>query len=656
MITYLVGVVTMGLILAILCLGLNVRWGWAGELDLSYYAFVAIGAYTYSVITLPPSTLPPPNTYILGLSMPFLVGVLGAMAASGLLSAVVGMIALRKVRGDYFGIVTVATSLILYAVISQESSLFNGATGLFGLDQPFNGALHLDPTQYSYFFLGLCLLCLIAVYVVLELLYNSPFGRSLRAIREDETAAAAFGRNVYVDKLKAFVIGGVVAGFGGSLLAIYLTAFNPASWSSFETFLLYAAIIVGGSANSRGVVLGTFVTLVLITETTRFLPELPGHPDTVPAVRNIAIGLLLIIALRWRPRGVLPERRPQDQAVQLARPTSVVTRVYALAVVAYAMFTGRRPFSGKTPSTALLTNLHSLLPRSVNPARGRSRRVQPGWVLVAALLVLTLARLAFTLGHTTGGLTQAQEAPSMRTAVPGPIATATVLLSLAQASASPTAAVGATGTRQLIATHTWVPTPPRGPISPEVASRGAGAPPAPVEAALLQAARPIVRAGPDGPARRYFPQTHHQLAGPFLRYWNAHLGAIMLGFPLTEPFHRGGATVQYVERGLMRLAAGGVTLAPLGRDLTAAHHFASYRWSALAPAFARYYADHLGPELLGAPLAAPDYEMNGDGSGRSYLAQWFERGRLEYHAETPARYSVLPGLVGQQALRLAEHG
>jgi hypothetical protein len=128
----------------------------------------------------------------------------------------------------------------------------------------------------------------------------------------------------------------------------------------------------------------------------------------------------------------------------------------------------------------------------------------------------------------------------------------------------------------------------------------------------------------------------------------------MLGLPLTEPFRRGAATEQYVERGLLRLVAGSVTQAPLGKDLTADRHFAANR-SAVAPAFARFYADHLGPELLGAPLAAPDYEANGDGSGRRYLVQWFERGRLEYHAETPAHFSVLPGLVGQQALRLVEH-
>lgn len=312
MIDYLVGIITLGTILSIFTLGLNVRWGWAGELDLAYYAFIAIGAYMYSVITLPQSTLPPPNAYILGWHAPFIVGVLGAMVTTGMISLLVGAIALRKLRGDYFAIVTVATSLIIYSTISQDFSLFNGFNGLFGLDQPFNSVLNLDPTTYSYFLLCLCILCLMLVYVVLELLYNSPFGRTLRAIREDEAAAAAFGRNVYLEKLKAYDVGGVVAGFGGSLLAVYLTAFNPASWSSFETFLLYAAIIVGGTANSRGVILGTFVTLVLITEATRFLPDVPGHVDAAAALRNISIGLLIILTLRFRARGLLPEPHARD--------------------------------------------------------------------------------------------------------------------------------------------------------------------------------------------------------------------------------------------------------------------------------------------------------------------------------------------------------
>jgi hypothetical protein len=113
--------------------------------------------------------------------------------------------------------------------------------------------------------------------------------------------------------------------------------------------------------------------------------------------------------------------------------------------------------------------------------------------------------------------------------------------------------------------------------------------------------------------------------------------------------------VQYCERGLLRLKDGTVALAPLGRQLIAGRHLPAGAY-AIDPHFADYYARHQGSVLLGAPLWRADRESNGDGTGRRYLVQWFERGRLEYHPETPARYRVLPGLVGKEALRRAEEG
>ena len=141
MIPYISSVLTLGTIFCILALALNVRYGWTGELDISLFAYVAIGAYISGVTTLPPSKLPPPDHYILGLSQPFLVGVVLAMVVCGMLSLLVGSIALRSLRGDHFAITTVATTLIIYAVISQVTYVFNGFEGLYGLPQPFNQVL-----------------------------------------------------------------------------------------------------------------------------------------------------------------------------------------------------------------------------------------------------------------------------------------------------------------------------------------------------------------------------------------------------------------------------------------------------------------------------------------------------------------------------------
>ncbi len=314
MIEYAISLLTLTVITAIIVLGLNVRWGWAGEFDLSYYSFVAIGAYITSVLVGPPSggsnpLVEPPAGWILGLHWPFIPSVIVSVLVTGALSAMLGAVALRKLRGDYFAITTVAFTLIVITVFSQDFQLFNGFLGVFNIPQPFYDFLNQpDFFTYSLIFLGLGLVLLVIVYVVLEMLLNSPFGLTLRAIREDEQAAAAFGRNVYMGKLKAYVIGGMVAALGGSLYAVYLSSWNPSAWSAVEGFLLFAGIFLGGQGNTFGVIVGVFVVTILIPESTRWLPEFQGRPDLYPALRNIVSGILILLVLRFRPQGLLPER------------------------------------------------------------------------------------------------------------------------------------------------------------------------------------------------------------------------------------------------------------------------------------------------------------------------------------------------------------
>lgn len=314
MIDYAISLLTLTVITAIIVLGLNVRWGWAGEFDLSYYSFVAIGAYITGVLVGPPSggsnpLVQPPAGWILGLHWPFLPSVVVSVLVTGAISALLGAVALRKLRGDYFAITTVAFTLIVITVFSQDFQLFNGFLGVFNIPQPFYDYLNQpDFFTYSLIFLGLGLVFLVIVYVVLELLLKSPFGLTLRAIREDEQAAAAFGRNVYLGKLKAYVIGGMVAALGGSLYAVYLSSWNPSAWSAVEGFLLFAGIFLGGQGNTFGVIVGVFVVTILIPEGTRWLPEFQGRPDLYPALRNIVSGILILLVLRFRPQGLLPER------------------------------------------------------------------------------------------------------------------------------------------------------------------------------------------------------------------------------------------------------------------------------------------------------------------------------------------------------------
>ena len=178
-----------------------------------------------------------------------------------------------------------------------------------------------------------------------------------------------------------------------------------------------------------------------------------------------------------------------------------------------------------------------------------------------------------------------------------------------------------------------------------------------------------VAAGECGPAAacrpgaRYFPQTQHHLSGAFLAYWQANGGLDAFGFPRTEPFSDGGHQVQYTDRFALERAGGQVVTLPLGQWLTAGRTFTratpaagalyfSSTGHTLSGMFLTYWRNHHGAVLLGPPIAEPDHEMNGDGSGRTYLVQWFANGRLEYHpdlAGTP--YIVELGLAGTEDLR-----
>jgi branched-chain amino acid transport system permease protein len=180
--------------------------------------------------------------------------------------------------------------------------------------------LGLDYNSYQYFFLGLSLTMFVLVYIFMARVSNSRFGLALRTLREDERAAAAFGRDIYRLKLKGYVLGAALGGFAGALFAAYLSAFNPSAWAPIEVIVLYAAVLVGGRGNIRGVALGVLIMGVVVQESTRFLPSIPGlgelnthHPQVLLAMRGVVIGLVLVLFLRFRPQGLLPERRFVDR-------------------------------------------------------------------------------------------------------------------------------------------------------------------------------------------------------------------------------------------------------------------------------------------------------------------------------------------------------
>jgi branched-chain amino acid transport system permease protein len=312
LIDYIVSALTLVSIFAILALGLNIQWGWSGMLNLTYITFAAVGAYVSAGFDIGPPLYAHQQTYIIQLSAPFPVALVAGTLAAGIVGAIVGAIALRRLRSDYFAIVTLSIGLVIYQVVAQNRGIFGGQVGLFGIPQPFADLLPLTPQQYTYFYLGMCLVALLAVYLLVRHMFGSPFGRTMRAIRDDELAAQAFARPVFWFKLRAFVFGALIAGFGGALLSHFVGAFNPAGWTPGETFVLYTAIFLGGTGNNLGSILGTLIFVGFISEATRYIPPIPGNPDANEALRGVVAGLIIILVLRYRPQGILPEPRDKD--------------------------------------------------------------------------------------------------------------------------------------------------------------------------------------------------------------------------------------------------------------------------------------------------------------------------------------------------------
>ncbi len=295
-------------IYSIITLGLNIQWGFAGILNFGVYAFVAIGAYSYGLFTLGKPIPGAGQTYILGIHAPFVVGLLAAAVAGGLVAWILGAVALRRLRSDYLAITTIAFSQILWLVAGNETWLVNGWDGISGIPQPFNGVLKLSFNDYNFFFLGLSLVMLALVLWLAQAVLRAPFGRILRGVREDELVVESFGRNTASLKLRAFVTGAVLSSIGGALLAAYVGAFNPSAFLVGETFFVWAALLIGGSGNNWGAILGAILVPVVFTEGTRFLPNIPSNPQLIEAFRYIIIGLLLILTLKFRPQGIIPER------------------------------------------------------------------------------------------------------------------------------------------------------------------------------------------------------------------------------------------------------------------------------------------------------------------------------------------------------------
>lgn len=280
---YLIHILIMICIYAVLGQSLNLLAGYTGLLALSHAACYGIGAYVSTLMMMHAgwNFLPALST-----------GILAAMV----LSLIVGLPSLR-LKGDFFVLATLGFQMIVFSILYNWVSVTRGPYGIAGIPKPkLFGLVFRTPAAY----LGLSIVTATLVFVLCWRFSISPFGKVLEAIREDEVATLALGKNVSAFKTQAFVIAGGMAAMAGALFAGYVTYIDPTSFTLDESIFILAIIIVGGAGTLRGPLIGA-VLLVLLPEALRFLQV----PDTLaPNVRQIIYGFLLVVMMRLRPQGL----------------------------------------------------------------------------------------------------------------------------------------------------------------------------------------------------------------------------------------------------------------------------------------------------------------------------------------------------------------
>ena len=278
-------------IYTILAVSLNLLVGYAGIFSLAHAAVYGIGAYASALVALK-------------LGMGFWGGLIVAAVAGACAAALVGIPSLR-VAGDYYIVASFGLQVVILTVFMNWTDLTNGHAGLAGIPRPRVFGLVID-NPFKYVVLSLALAAL--TYAICRRLTGSAFGRTLRAVREDEIAAQATGKNVTLVKIVITTISSALGALGGSLYAHYITYINPSSFTLDESIFIMSLVILGGTERLAGPVVGAFI-LLAVPEALKFL----AIPDTVAApTRQILYGGLLILFMFVRPEGILGRARAKS--------------------------------------------------------------------------------------------------------------------------------------------------------------------------------------------------------------------------------------------------------------------------------------------------------------------------------------------------------
>jgi branched-chain amino acid transport system permease protein len=289
MTAYLAAILIVSAIYILLALGLTLQYGRTGLINFGHVGFFAIGAYA--------------SALSVSAGAPIFAGMLAGAVLAGIAAWPIGLVSLR-LRDDYFAIVTLGFSETVRIVITSEKWLTNGVQGIPGIPRMFDGLGVGLPSQLS--ILGVLILtCALAAYLMRRI-SNSPFGRVIEAIRDNEEAVRALGKDPAGFKIRVLVVGAALAGVSGAFYAHYIGYIVPDQFVPLVTFYVWMAIIMGGVGRVSGAIVGTGL-LMLFLEGSRFLRDfIPGVSEVeMASLRLGAVGLALVLFTIYRPQGLM---------------------------------------------------------------------------------------------------------------------------------------------------------------------------------------------------------------------------------------------------------------------------------------------------------------------------------------------------------------
>jgi branched-chain amino acid transport system permease protein len=316
----------------IACLGLSQQFGVAGVTNFGFIIFQAAGAYTAAILSLPGDSANGGfQSYIGGWNLPFPVPWIGAAIVGGLIALPFTFLVGRRLRGDFAAVGLLVTAVMFNLLVTNYRPFLNGSAGLSLVPAPLQGEYDPQGAGYQWAYAAIALVLAAGAFWLVQRVTESPYGRSLRAMRDNDIVADSLGKNLVALRTSVLVLGGALAGLSGAILVSYITTWSPGAWGYAETIVLFAAVIIGGGGSHRGAVLGAILVPVGFEEATRYIPTF-GPPGFVDDLQWVAIGLLVVIFLWFRPQGILPERRriigatapsfkiPNEDVVTLAGP------------------------------------------------------------------------------------------------------------------------------------------------------------------------------------------------------------------------------------------------------------------------------------------------------------------------------------------------